>query len=81
MFRSDYWQREASFETNFGSTLKGLPERPLEETLNELLGKVPCIKDAKGKGLWHPVAKKGAKVLARSYFQQSHSGIVAMGRL
>lgn len=30
----------ASFETNFGSTLKGLPERPLEETLNELLGKV-----------------------------------------
>eukprot|EP00438_Fugacium_kawagutii_P026567 Skav212398 [mRNA] locus=scaffold469:24113:47079:- [translate_table: standard] len=30
---------EASFETNFGSTLKGLPERPLEETLNELLGK------------------------------------------
>lgn len=30
----------ASFETNFGSTLTGLPERPLEETLNELLGKV-----------------------------------------
>ena len=30
---------EASFETNFGSTLHGLPERALEETLNQLLGK------------------------------------------
>ena len=29
----------ASFETNFGSTLWGLPQGALEATLNELLGK------------------------------------------
>ncbi|CAK9084652.1 S-adenosylmethionine decarboxylase proenzyme (AdoMetDC) (SAMDC) [Cleaved into: S-adenosylmethionine decarboxylase alpha chain [Durusdinium trenchii] len=30
----------ASFETNFGSALRGVPERTLEETLNQLMGQV-----------------------------------------